>query len=104
MARGPLAAALRPGRATWDDLLPGQDLVCVPAARPYVLSLLAERTHPLLVLTPRTSDAEAVADGLTAYLGDGRVGVFPAWETLPHERLSPQPATVGRRLEVLDRL
>jgi transcription-repair coupling factor (superfamily II helicase) len=104
LAVGALAATLRPGRATWDTVVPGQDLVCVPSARPYVLSLLAERTHPLLVLTPRTSDAEAVTDGLSAYLGPGRVGFFPAWETLPHERLSPQPATVGRRLEVLDRL
>ena len=32
------------------------------------------------------------------------MAVFPPWETLPHERLSPQPATVGRRLAVLDRL
>ena len=78
--------------------------MCAPALRPYVLSLLAERAAPLLVLTPRTSDAEAIADGISAYLGDDRVAVFPAWETLPHERLSPQPRTVGRRLAVLDRL
>ena len=29
---------------------------------------------------------------------------FPAWETLPHERLSPAQDTVGRRLAVLRRL
>ncbi len=29
---------------------------------------------------------------------------FPAWETLPHERLSPSPETVGRRLDVLRRV
>jgi len=29
---------------------------------------------------------------------------FPAWETLPHERLSPRPDTSGRRLAVLRRL
>ncbi|TVR25888.1 MAG: transcription-repair coupling factor [Nitriliruptor sp.] len=104
LAVGALAAALRPGRSHWDGIVPGDDLVCVPSARPYLLSLLAEQAHPLLVLTPRTSDAEAVADGLAAYLGEDRVSVFPAWETLPHERLSPQPATVGRRLAVLDRL
>jgi transcription-repair coupling factor (superfamily II helicase) len=104
LAVGALAAALRPGRADWDELVTHDELVCVPSARPYVLSLLAEHAHPLLVLTPRTSDAEAVADGLSAYLGEDRVRVFPAWETLPHERLSPQPATVGRRLAVLDRL
>jgi len=104
IAVGALAVALRPGRSHWDGIVPGEDLVCVPSARPYLLSLLAEQAHPLLVLTPRTSDAETVADGLAAYLGEDRVSVFPAWETLPHERLSPQPATVGRRLAVLDRL
>jgi transcription-repair coupling factor (superfamily II helicase) len=104
LAAGPLASALRAARAEWSEELADGDLVCSPPLRPYVLSLLAERAAPLLVLTPRTSDAEAVADGLAAYLGDQRVAVFPAWETLPHERLSPQPRTVGRRLAVLDRL
>jgi transcription-repair coupling factor (superfamily II helicase) len=104
LAAGALAPVLRPGRARWGDELGTDDVVCAPPARPYVLSLLAERAVPLLVLVPRTSDAEAVADGLSAYLGEGRVGMFPAWETLPHERLSPQPRTVGRRLAVLDRL
>ena len=104
LAAGPLAGALRAARGEWSEELADGDLVCSPPLRPYVLSLLAEQVAPLLVLTPRTSDAEAVADGLAAYLGGSRVAVFPAWETLPHERLSPQPRTVGRRLAVLDRL
>ncbi len=104
LATGPLAAALRRGRDRWGDELYAEDVVCAPPVRPYVLSLLAERAAPLLVLVPRTSDAESISDGLSAYLGEGRVGMFPAWETLPHERLSPQPRTVGRRLAVLDRL
>ena len=33
-----------------------------------------------------------------------RVAVFPSWETLPHERLSPRSDTVGRRLAVLRRI
>jgi transcription-repair coupling factor (superfamily II helicase) len=103
-AVGPLAATLRRGRADWDEVLLERDLVAPPALRPYLLSLLVDRVAPLLVLVPRSSDADAVADGLAAYLGEGRVAVFPAWETLPHERLSPQAATVGRRLAVLDRL
>ncbi|MEX0868276.1 MAG: transcription-repair coupling factor [Nitriliruptoraceae bacterium] len=103
-ARGPLAATLRPARRHWVDALAADELTCPSALRPYLLSLFAERHTPLLVLTPRSSDAEVLADGLQAYLGDDAVAVFPAWETLPHERLSPQPATVGRRLAVLDRL
>jgi transcription-repair coupling factor (superfamily II helicase) len=104
LAAGPLAAALRHGREALEYPLDAHELVVPAAARPFVLSLLAERASPLLIVTPRSSDAEAVADGLEAFLGEGRVAVFPAWETLPHERLSPQPATVGRRLAVIDRL
>ncbi|NED53958.1 hypothetical protein G3I24_24060, partial [Micromonospora aurantiaca] len=33
-----------------------------------------------------------------------RVAHFPAWETLPHEKLSPRSDTVGQRLAVLRRL
>lgn len=29
---------------------------------------------------------------------------FPAWETLPHERLSPSPETVGRRVAALHQI
>ncbi|MGH3622575.1 MAG: transcription-repair coupling factor, partial [Sciscionella sp.] len=32
------------------------------------------------------------------------VAVFPSWETLPHEKLSPRADTVGARLAVLHRL
>ncbi len=104
VATGALAPSLRRGRDVWDGGPPPGDVVASPAVRPYLLSLLAEQAAPLLVLVPRTSDAEAVTDGLSAYLGEARVGMFPAWETLPHERLSPQPRTVGRRLAILDRL
>jgi transcription-repair coupling factor (superfamily II helicase) len=106
LATGPLAALLRPAREHWDELgtTVGEDLVAARVAAPLLTALIAERTTPLLVVTPRSSDAEALADGLGALLGAGRVATFPAWETLPNERLSPQPSTVGRRLAVVDRL
>ena len=74
------------------------------AMRPFACALLAEQTSTLLAVTASDADAEALVDGLAAFLGDEAVALFPAWETLPHERLSPQAATVGRRLRVLDRL
>ncbi|MFT5222938.1 MAG: transcription-repair coupling factor (superfamily II helicase) [Glaciecola sp.] len=104
LAVGPLAALLRHGRDSLQDTFEAPDLTVTAPARAFVLSLLAERATPLLVVTPRLSDAETLADGMAAFLGDDRVAVFPPWETLPHERLSPQPSTVGRRLAVLDRL
>jgi transcription-repair coupling factor (superfamily II helicase) len=57
-----------------------------------------------LVVTPTGRRAESVAAALDAYLADAEILTFPAWETLPHERLSPSPDTVGRRLETLRRI
>lgn len=54
-----------------------------------------------LVLTPTERQAEDTAHALRAYLPHEQIALFPAWETLPHERLSPRSDTVGRRLEVL---
>ena len=100
----PLRALLEPGRAALtEELFPGT-LTVGPALRAYTLSLLAEQAAPLLVVVPTDRDVDAAVDGLAAFLGAGDVAAFPAWETLPHERLSPQPATVGARLRVLDRL
>ena len=104
LAVGPLAGVLRPARAEWDAVGIDEALVAPHVAHPIVAALLAERARPLLVVTPRSADARAMADALCAVLGEGRVEVFPAWGTLPSERLSPQPATVGRRLAVVDRL
>jgi len=104
LAVGPLAAVLRPARTAWEAVGEDASLVAPQVAHPIVAALIAERGHPLLVVTPRSADARAMADALAALLGEERVAVFPAWGTLPSERLSPQPATVGRRLAVVDRL
>ena len=54
--------------------------------------------HDLGVLMPRGGD-DAGASGPLG--GAGPVAVFPAWETLPFERVSPDVATMGRRLRLL---
>ncbi len=64
----------------------------------------ASEGTPLLVLTPTTREAEETAAALACYLPETDVAVFPAWETLPHERLSPRADTVATRLSVLRRL
>jgi transcription-repair coupling factor (superfamily II helicase) len=56
---------------------------------------------PVLVVTAGERDADIVADLLRCVVPDRRVETFPAWETQPHERLSPRADTVGRRLAVL---
>ncbi len=76
---------------------------------PVLAGLLDKRAQSgapasVLAITPTGRRAESLAAALQAYLGDAEVLTFPAWETLPHERLSPSPDTVGRRLETLRRL
>ncbi|MCI7551852.1 MAG: transcription-repair coupling factor [Actinomycetaceae bacterium] len=57
-----------------------------------------------VIVTPSDPDAENLAHELEAFLPRQAIDVFPAWETLPHERLSPRNDTVARRLTVLRRL
>ncbi|PYD02197.1 transcription-repair coupling factor [Microbacterium esteraromaticum] len=76
---------------------------------PIIAGLLRKRAAAgkpasALVVTPTGRRAESVAAALDAYLADAEILTFPAWETLPHERLSPSPDTVGRRLETLRRI
>lgn len=73
-----------------------------PPVQPLVAAALARGGGvPVLVVTAGERDADATADLLRCFLPDRRVETFPAWETLPHERLSPRADTVGRRLAVL---
>ncbi|MGW2397865.1 transcription-repair coupling factor [Kitasatospora sp. NPDC001664] len=88
------------------------DLVGPPAARPFAIAALArslagaagERGRPVLAVTATGREAEDLAASLRSLLPPDAVAEFPAWETLPHERLSPRSDTVGRRLAVLRRI
>ena len=81
-------------------------LACPDAARPAVLAALTT-LHPqatFIVATATGQSAGQIADDLQALIGSDNVALFPAWETLPFERISPNVETMGRRLEVLWRL
>jgi transcription-repair coupling factor (superfamily II helicase) len=79
-------------------------------ARAYILSLIAENhRRPLLVISPSGSDAENLFDDLAFFLGEERLlrerlHLFPSWEVLPFERLSPHPDNLAGRLEGLYKL
>ncbi|MDG2427404.1 MAG: transcription-repair coupling factor [Acidimicrobiales bacterium] len=75
-------------------------------ARAVVLASLVRQTgrSPLVVAVPTSIEAERLAGDLRLFLGDSAVELFPAWETLPFERISPGVETMGRRLRVLHRL
>jgi len=77
-------------------------LVGPASARLFVASALAQQGS-LLVVTATGREADDLAAELRGVFGSA-VAVFPSWETLPHERLSPGVDTVGTRLMVLRRL
>src|SRR5271155_5530478 len=77
-------------------------LVGPASARLFVASALV-RQGPLLVVTATGREADDLTAELRGVFGDS-VAMFPSWETLPHERLSPGVDTVGARLMLLRRL
>ncbi|HEY0521300.1 MAG TPA: transcription-repair coupling factor, partial [Ilumatobacteraceae bacterium] len=82
-------------------------LVAVPeAGRAVAIAALAQLgdRRPLLVATPTGTDAGQLYDDLCQLMPPDSVVLFPAWETLPFERISPSVETMGRRMEVLWRL
>jgi len=113
---GLLQAALAdPGLARARDLAraggpeaDGLDLTAPPALRPFIAAAVAATGEgagrPVLAVTATSREAEDLAAGLGGLVPPEQVAVYPAWETLPHERLSPRSDTVGRRLAVLRRL
>ena len=78
-------------------------LAVAEPARAMALAGLAEASErrPLLVAVPTTTEADRLAADLRTYLGSDEVLGFPAWETLPFERISPSIEAMGNRLRVL---
>ena len=93
--------------------LAGEDLVAPPSLRPVLAAALTRGTGTgtgsaaarfVLAVTATAREADDLTTALGSFLPAGSVASFPGWETLPHERLSPQSDTVGRRIAVLRRL
>ncbi|HWG00234.1 MAG TPA: transcription-repair coupling factor [Trebonia sp.] len=93
-----------------DSPLQQRDLVAPPALRPVIAAALAtgavtgEPGRFVLAVTATAREADDLTAALGAFLPPETVAVFPGWETLPHERLSPRSDTVGQRIAVLRRL
>ncbi len=98
---------LSPLLGAWADARLG-DAVHVHAPSVAAPPLLAHAAGAgggaILAVTATGGDAEKLESALAAYLDPRTVAVFPSWETLPHERLSPRSDTVARRLATLRRL
>ncbi len=101
-----VAEAVRAARAGDRPLL---DVAAPASLRPFLMAALASAGsdgagRTVLAVTATGREADDLADALACLLPPELVAAFPAWETLPHERLSPRSDTVGRRLSVLRRL
>ncbi|MBI4524731.1 MAG: transcription-repair coupling factor [Deltaproteobacteria bacterium] len=79
-------------------------------ARAYFLSLIAQQKKgPLLIIAPSLREAEDLFCDLAFFLRENRdlsplqkrLHLFPSWEILPFEKLSPHPDSVAARLEGL---
>lgn len=75
-------------------------------ARPIALAAVAQISsrRPLVVAVPTGTAAAQLVDDLSQFLPSDEVVLYPGWETLPFERVSPGVETMGRRLEVLWRV
>ncbi|WP_092555953.1 transcription-repair coupling factor [Herbiconiux ginsengi] len=58
----------------------------------------------LMVVTATGRESEKLRESLAGFLPEAQIVEFPAWETLPHERLSPSAEIVGKRIDALRRL
>ena len=73
-------------------------IITAEASIPFLLAHQASQ-HQLLVVAHSSRRASELAHELAEII-DG-VMEFPAWETLPHEKLSPNSDTVARRIHTL---
>ncbi len=80
------------------------DLTAPSALRPFVVKGLVDAGRTVLAVAATAREAEDLVSSLSCLVDPSLVAYYPAWETLPHERLSPRSDTVGKRLAVLRRL
>src|SRR6266566_4916503 len=92
------AISRKPGRWTVAGLPEGADSLA--------LAELARTTggQDILHVARDGQRLERLQDGLRFFAPEREVLVFPAWDCLPYDRLSPHPDIVAERLETLARL
>jgi transcription-repair coupling factor (superfamily II helicase) len=88
---------------TAKDLHLTESSICIPSTQG-LFAAITSQSRPVLLVTPSSRRAEELADELRTYIGADLVDLFPPWETLPHERLSPKNDTVAARFKALHRL
>lgn len=73
------------------------------SSRAYLLAgLYNKKKRPFLVVTSTQEEAEELREDISSFIEE--VALFPSWEILPYELLSPHHEITGLRLSALDRL
>ncbi len=69
-----------------------------------VAALARSLGAPVLLVAPGPREAERLARGAQAWLGEDGAALLPSWEALPYEGISPSPEVSARRAEAVRRL
>ena len=81
--------------ATSEDMVAPSSIHC---------HLAANSSAPLLIVTTSTRTSQELSAEICSLIGSENVVNFLAWETLPHERLSPKADTVTLRFKALNQI
>ncbi|MEL0237491.1 MAG: hypothetical protein VW952_03815, partial [Aquiluna sp.] len=67
-------------------------------------AIIRSQPGPLVVIASSGRQTQDLAKQMPELIQGLEVVEVPSWETLPHERLSPAPETVGRRVKAFRRI
>lgn len=73
-------------------------------ALPYLSGLVSNESSGSLIICATERIAQDLTNQLADFVDESHVAYFPAWETLPHERMSPSGDTIGTRMAILRKL
>ncbi|MGD0915771.1 MAG: transcription-repair coupling factor [Thermodesulfobacteriota bacterium] len=76
----------------------------IGSSKAYVLSLLGEKVKaPLVIVVPHLRNAESLIQDLRFFQEETDVPsiLFPQWETLPYDNISPHPEIIRERVNCL---
>jgi len=81
------------------DAIESKKRIVAPSSLHPFLAAIRAKDRPLLIVTGSSRTSEDLVNDLREL--HESVYEFPAWETLPHERLSPRSDTVAQRISTL---
>ncbi len=77
----------------------------IPAGlEPLTIKRLVRENKHLLWIVPNDARLAFVRDSMALMMPEIPVLTFPAWDTVPYDRVSPRPDIVGERIDTLTRL